>query len=200
MELDQLFQSAPYLRETTAHIQPFDLDILGQAFQLRETAPIDLPSVRSISLQWLFVVFPITRFYERSSVILYRQKKEYLQFIQNQKASPRTRTGSIKSTRKKIRKKTESIRSTSTVTKIGVKTKRRKRIKVDIMILVVITQRNIMRRSSCCLEFLYSNMADSYFSCFLISFFLYVFFLDFRRGSMMVMKIFQMLTSRRKVR
>ncbi|XP_073098586.1 probable mediator of RNA polymerase II transcription subunit 19b isoform X1 [Elaeis guineensis] len=44
MELDQLFQSAPYLRETTANIRPFDLDILGQAFQLRETAPIDLPS------------------------------------------------------------------------------------------------------------------------------------------------------------
>ncbi|XP_038970683.1 mediator of RNA polymerase II transcription subunit 19a-like isoform X2 [Phoenix dactylifera] len=44
MELDQLFQNAPDLRETTAHIRPFDLDILGQAFQLRETAPIDLPS------------------------------------------------------------------------------------------------------------------------------------------------------------
>ncbi|KAM0954450.1 putative mediator complex, subunit Med19, metazoa [Dioscorea sansibarensis] len=44
MELDQLFQNAPYLRETTANIQPFDLEILGQAFQLRETAPIDLPS------------------------------------------------------------------------------------------------------------------------------------------------------------
>ncbi|KAG1370948.1 mediator of RNA polymerase II transcription subunit 19a [Cocos nucifera] len=45
MELDQLFQNAPYLRETTSHIQPFDLDILGKAFQLQETAPIDLPSV-----------------------------------------------------------------------------------------------------------------------------------------------------------
>ncbi|KAJ0979884.1 hypothetical protein J5N97_015358 [Dioscorea zingiberensis] len=44
MELDQLFQNAPYLRETTAHIQPFDLETLGQAFQLRETSPIDLPS------------------------------------------------------------------------------------------------------------------------------------------------------------
>ncbi|XP_020256373.1 mediator of RNA polymerase II transcription subunit 19a-like isoform X2 [Asparagus officinalis] len=44
MELDQLFQTAPYLRETTAHIQPFDLDSLGQAFQLRDAAPIDLPS------------------------------------------------------------------------------------------------------------------------------------------------------------
>ncbi|THU61283.1 hypothetical protein C4D60_Mb07t21670 [Musa balbisiana] len=44
MELGQLFQSAPYLRETTAQIQQFDLEILGQAFQLRDTAPIDLPS------------------------------------------------------------------------------------------------------------------------------------------------------------
>lgn len=44
MELDQLFQTAPYLRETTSHIQPFDLDTLGQAFQLRETAPVQLPS------------------------------------------------------------------------------------------------------------------------------------------------------------
>ncbi|XP_072958491.1 mediator of RNA polymerase II transcription subunit 19a isoform X1 [Typha angustifolia] len=44
MELDQLIQNTPYLRETTAHIQPFDLETLGQAFQLRETVPIDLPS------------------------------------------------------------------------------------------------------------------------------------------------------------
>ncbi|XP_058071558.1 mediator of RNA polymerase II transcription subunit 19a isoform X2 [Magnolia sinica] len=44
MELDQLFQNTSYVRETNAHIQPFDLDTLRQAFQLRETAPIDLPS------------------------------------------------------------------------------------------------------------------------------------------------------------
>ncbi|XP_077220738.1 mediator of RNA polymerase II transcription subunit 19a-like isoform X2 [Tasmannia lanceolata] len=44
MELDQLFQNTSYARETNAHIQPFDLDTLRQAFQLRETAPIDLPS------------------------------------------------------------------------------------------------------------------------------------------------------------
>ncbi|XP_065031911.1 mediator of RNA polymerase II transcription subunit 19a-like isoform X4 [Musa acuminata AAA Group] len=43
MELGQLFQSAPYLRETTAQIQQFNLDLLGQAFELRDTAPIDLP-------------------------------------------------------------------------------------------------------------------------------------------------------------
>ncbi|XP_065036278.1 mediator of RNA polymerase II transcription subunit 19a isoform X3 [Musa acuminata AAA Group] len=30
MELDQLFHNAPYLRESTAHIQPFDLELLGR--------------------------------------------------------------------------------------------------------------------------------------------------------------------------
>ncbi|XP_068654968.1 mediator of RNA polymerase II transcription subunit 19a-like isoform X2 [Aristolochia californica] len=44
MELDQLFQNTSHDRDTTAHIQPFDLDTLRQAFQLSETAPIDLPS------------------------------------------------------------------------------------------------------------------------------------------------------------
>eukprot|EP00268_Persea_americana_P018548 TRINITY_DN1929_c0_g1_i9.p1 TRINITY_DN1929_c0_g1~~TRINITY_DN1929_c0_g1_i9.p1 ORF type:complete len:219 (-),score=57.59 TRINITY_DN1929_c0_g1_i9:372-1028(-) len=43
MELDQLFHDT-FIRETNAHIEPFDLDTLRQAFQLRETAPIDLPS------------------------------------------------------------------------------------------------------------------------------------------------------------
>ncbi|XP_010275913.1 PREDICTED: mediator of RNA polymerase II transcription subunit 19a-like [Nelumbo nucifera] len=44
MELDQLFQNTLYARNTNAHIQPFDLDTLREAFLLRETAPIDLPS------------------------------------------------------------------------------------------------------------------------------------------------------------
>lgn len=43
MELGQLLQSAPYSRDTTAQMQQFDLEILGQAFQLRDTTPIDLP-------------------------------------------------------------------------------------------------------------------------------------------------------------
>ncbi|TVU45934.1 hypothetical protein EJB05_05444 [Eragrostis curvula] len=43
MELDQLFQNS-YQSEKTAYIQPFDMETLGQAFQLRETAPVDLPS------------------------------------------------------------------------------------------------------------------------------------------------------------
>ncbi|OVA16531.1 Peptidase M41 [Macleaya cordata] len=44
MELDQLFQSTSYTRDRNAHIQPFDLDTLSKAFQLREAGPIDLPS------------------------------------------------------------------------------------------------------------------------------------------------------------
>ncbi|GJM95147.1 hypothetical protein PR202_ga11854 [Eleusine coracana subsp. coracana] len=43
MELDQLVQNA-YLSDKPAYIQPFDMETLGQAFQLRETAPVDLPS------------------------------------------------------------------------------------------------------------------------------------------------------------
>uniref|UniRef100_A0A0A9FDF5 Mediator of RNA polymerase II transcription subunit 19a n=1 Tax=Arundo donax TaxID=35708 RepID=A0A0A9FDF5_ARUDO len=43
MELDQLFQNS-YQSEETAHIQPFDMETLGHAFQLRETAPVELPS------------------------------------------------------------------------------------------------------------------------------------------------------------
>ncbi|KAK6944285.1 hypothetical protein RJ641_025387 [Dillenia turbinata] len=44
MQLDQLIQNASYSRETNARMQPFDLDTLREAFQLRETGPIDLPS------------------------------------------------------------------------------------------------------------------------------------------------------------
>jgi len=43
MELDQLVQNA-YMRDKPAYIQPFDMETLGQAFQLRETAPVILPS------------------------------------------------------------------------------------------------------------------------------------------------------------
>ncbi|XP_057483560.1 mediator of RNA polymerase II transcription subunit 19a-like isoform X1 [Actinidia eriantha] len=44
MQLDQLIQDASYSREERARIRPFDLDVLTEAFQLRETAPIDLPA------------------------------------------------------------------------------------------------------------------------------------------------------------
>ncbi|KAD3067781.1 hypothetical protein E3N88_35661 [Mikania micrantha] len=43
MQLDQLIQNTSFSRDTNTRIQPFDLDTLKEAFQLRETAPIDLP-------------------------------------------------------------------------------------------------------------------------------------------------------------
>ncbi|XP_024454721.1 mediator of RNA polymerase II transcription subunit 19a isoform X1 [Populus trichocarpa] len=42
MQLDQLIQNTS--RDSNAHIEPFDLDVLREAFQLKETTPIDLPS------------------------------------------------------------------------------------------------------------------------------------------------------------
>ncbi|KAK9059483.1 hypothetical protein SSX86_020185 [Deinandra increscens subsp. villosa] len=44
MQLDQLIQNTSVPRDTNTRLQPFDLDILREAFQLRETAPVDLPS------------------------------------------------------------------------------------------------------------------------------------------------------------
>lgn len=44
MELDELVNDASYRKETNASLQPFDLDSLRGAFQLRETTPVDLPS------------------------------------------------------------------------------------------------------------------------------------------------------------
>uniref|UniRef100_A0A5B7BQ16 Putative mediator of RNA polymerase II transcription subunit 19a n=1 Tax=Davidia involucrata TaxID=16924 RepID=A0A5B7BQ16_DAVIN len=44
MELDQLFQHTSYMGDRHAQIHPFDLDILREAFQMRETTLIDLPS------------------------------------------------------------------------------------------------------------------------------------------------------------
>ncbi|KAL3328228.1 hypothetical protein AABB24_035723 [Solanum stoloniferum] len=43
MQLDQLIQDTSLSRETSSRIQPFDLDVLGEAFRLREVAPVDLP-------------------------------------------------------------------------------------------------------------------------------------------------------------
>lgn len=47
MQLDQLIQNPSLSRDTSARIQPFDLDILKEAFQLRETSVVDLPAVRN---------------------------------------------------------------------------------------------------------------------------------------------------------
>ncbi|KAM0863169.1 hypothetical protein ACQ4PT_044785 [Festuca glaucescens] len=44
MEIDQLIQNPDLREKKTSYIQPFDMETLGHAFQLRETAPVDLPS------------------------------------------------------------------------------------------------------------------------------------------------------------
>ncbi|GAV68393.1 hypothetical protein CFOL_v3_11896 [Cephalotus follicularis] len=43
MQLFQLIQNTSHSRDNDARIQPFDLDVLREAFQLRESAPVDLP-------------------------------------------------------------------------------------------------------------------------------------------------------------
>ncbi|KAK1310770.1 Mediator of RNA polymerase II transcription subunit 19a [Acorus calamus] len=43
MELDQLLQNSSYAIESSARMQSLDLDTLRQAFQFRESGPIDLP-------------------------------------------------------------------------------------------------------------------------------------------------------------
>ncbi|KAK8654073.1 hypothetical protein V6N13_128052 [Hibiscus sabdariffa] len=44
MQLDQLIQNTSHNRDTNARIQPFDLDMLKEAFQLSETTPVELPA------------------------------------------------------------------------------------------------------------------------------------------------------------
>ncbi|CAK7349206.1 unnamed protein product [Dovyalis caffra] len=44
MQLDQLIQNTSYSRDSNACIQPFDLDVLREACQLKETTLIGLPS------------------------------------------------------------------------------------------------------------------------------------------------------------
>lgn len=82
-------------------------------------------------------------------ITLFSQRRGLLPLQRNQKAIPKTRRGSIKSTKIKIRRRIKSIRSTNTVIKIKIEVKiktRRRRIEVDIMIPVVITLRNTMKR------------------------------------------------------
>ncbi|XP_057497502.1 mediator of RNA polymerase II transcription subunit 19a-like [Actinidia eriantha] len=43
MQLDQLIQDMSCSRGTNVRIEPFDLNVLSEAFQLRETTQIDLP-------------------------------------------------------------------------------------------------------------------------------------------------------------
>ncbi|CAH9074187.1 unnamed protein product [Cuscuta epithymum] len=43
MQLNQLIEDTSFSSETNAQIKPFDLDVLVEAFHLRETTPIHLP-------------------------------------------------------------------------------------------------------------------------------------------------------------
>ena len=60
MELDQLSQSISYLRERNAHIHPFDLDALWEAFQMRETTPVYLTDVRPMLHLTVFLLLFLT--------------------------------------------------------------------------------------------------------------------------------------------
>ncbi|GAB4829425.1 hypothetical protein Ancab_019096 [Ancistrocladus abbreviatus] len=44
MQLDQLFQNVGHLREKSACLQPFGLDVLMEAFHIRQATPADLSS------------------------------------------------------------------------------------------------------------------------------------------------------------
>lgn len=48
MQLDQLIQNPSYSQDGNTRIRPFDLDVLRQAFHLRETTPVELPSVSNL--------------------------------------------------------------------------------------------------------------------------------------------------------
>ena len=50
MQLDELIQNASCSQDGNARIQPFDIDALREAFHLKETAPVELPSVSSCIL------------------------------------------------------------------------------------------------------------------------------------------------------
>ncbi|CAL1393060.1 unnamed protein product [Linum trigynum] len=44
MQLDQLIQNNSQPRDGSIRIKPFDLDLLREAFQLKETTPVELPA------------------------------------------------------------------------------------------------------------------------------------------------------------
>ncbi|XP_004294032.1 PREDICTED: probable mediator of RNA polymerase II transcription subunit 19b [Fragaria vesca subsp. vesca] len=44
MELDQLLEKTPYMRERNANIHPIDFGMLSEAFRIKETTPVHLPS------------------------------------------------------------------------------------------------------------------------------------------------------------
>ncbi|XP_071720566.1 mediator of RNA polymerase II transcription subunit 19a-like [Rutidosis leptorrhynchoides] len=44
MQLDQLVNNTSFSRDNNTRIKPFDLEVLMEAFQLKESAPVELPS------------------------------------------------------------------------------------------------------------------------------------------------------------
>ncbi len=48
LQLDELVENISFNRETHECIQPFDINILREAFLLKEAAPVDLPPVRKL--------------------------------------------------------------------------------------------------------------------------------------------------------
>lgn len=103
------------------------------------------------------------------SFSLVRLRRVFLLFQGSQKASPKIKTESIRSTKIGIRTRTriESIRSTSIdiKTEVRIKTRTRRKTKVHIKILVLIIRRSIMKR----LENRYSFLAP--FACVFFHFF-----------------------------
>lgn len=149
LQLDQLIQNPSFSRDTAAHIQPFDLNILKEAFQLRETGSVELPPVRNLCFELHFAV--IYLFYCFIYLINYwsrhlidRPIRGLPPLLENQKMSLKTRRKSTRS----IRTGTRSIRSTSTgiKTEVKIKTRTKRKIRVGIMIPVLIMARNTMER------------------------------------------------------
>jgi hypothetical protein len=149
MEIDQLIQNPDMREKKTAYIQPFDMETLGHAFQLRETAPVDLPSVGYPNRTFTY----FSTFTPCFNTLAFTRLKKVLQLYRgNPRLSPETKSRSIKSTRRKTR--TRNRRSTNIAIRIGVKirkkiktkTKKRRRIRVCIMIWELTIPKNIMRR------------------------------------------------------
>ncbi|KAG6388675.1 hypothetical protein SASPL_150107 [Salvia splendens] len=68
IQLDQLVQTT-FSRHSSACIKPFNLDLLGEAFHLQESAPVNLSPVRNSSssslILHLFLNFPLQSFAEK---------------------------------------------------------------------------------------------------------------------------------------
>ena len=59
MEFDQLLEKTAYMRERNANIHPIDFGILSEAFRIKETTPVHLPSVRHLIHMCLFVLLDL---------------------------------------------------------------------------------------------------------------------------------------------